>query len=107
MNIEELRAYVMSKPGVEETVPFGPDTLVYKINGKMFFATGLDRNPVTFNVKCDPEKAIQLREKFPAVTPGYHMNKIHWNTVTIDGSIPKKLLKEFIDDSYDLVLKRK
>ena len=107
MNIEELRAYALSKPGAEESLPFGPDTLVFKVNGKVFLLAGLDENPLSFNVKCDPEKAIQLREEYPAVTPGYHMNKVHWNTITIDGSLSKKLLKEFIDDSYDLVLKKK
>lgn len=107
MNIEELRAYALSKPGAEESLPFGPDTLVFKVNGKVFLLVGLDESPLAFNLKCDPEKAIQLREEYPAITPGYHMNKIHWNTITIDGSISRKLLKEFIDDSYDLVLKKK
>jgi predicted DNA-binding protein (MmcQ/YjbR family) len=107
MNIEELRAYALSKPGVKESLPFGPDTLVFKVNEKIFLLAGLNENPLAFNVKCDPEKAILLREEYASVTPGYHMNKKHWNTITIDGSVSKKLLKEFIDDSYDLVLKKK
>ncbi len=103
MNIESLRDYCLSKPGVEETLPFGPDTLVFKINGKMFLATGLNEDPLSFNVKCDPELALELRETYPCVRPGYHMNKKHWNTVVVDGSVPSKLLKEWIDHSYMLV----
>jgi predicted DNA-binding protein (MmcQ/YjbR family) len=103
MNIETLREYCLSKPAVEETLPFGPDTLVFKVNGKIFLLTGLDEPVLSFNVKCDPELALELRASYPAVQPGYHMNKKHWNTVIVDGSIPVKLLKEWIDHSYDLV----
>ena len=103
MNIESLREYCLSKPGAEETLPFGPDNLVYKIKGKIFLITGLDSAQLRFNVKCDPEKAIELRDRYDAVQPGYHMNKKHWNTVIVDGSIPMGLLKEMIDDSYNLV----
>jgi predicted DNA-binding protein (MmcQ/YjbR family) len=105
MNIEELRDYCISKKGVEETLPFGPDTLVFKVLGKVFLLVGLDESPLQFNVKCDPEKAIELREKYSFVKPGYHMNKKHWNTIIVDGSAKEKLLIEFIDDSYDLVVK--
>jgi predicted DNA-binding protein (MmcQ/YjbR family) len=105
MNIEELRDYCISKKGVEETLPFGPDTLVFKVLGKVFLLVGLDESPLQFNVKCDPEKAIELREKYSFVKPGYHMNKKHWNTIIVDGSANEKLLMEFIDDSYDLVVK--
>ncbi|MBO9633875.1 MAG: MmcQ/YjbR family DNA-binding protein [Chitinophagaceae bacterium] len=104
MNIDTLRAYCLAKPAVEETLPFGPDTLVFKVAGKMFLLTGLDNDPLTFNVKCDPDLAIELRERYDAVQPGYHMNKKHWNTITVDGSVSGKLLKEWIDHSYDLVV---
>ena len=103
MNIESLREYCLSKSGVEETLPFGPDTLVYKVYGKVFLLTGLDSDQLSFNVKCDPDKAIELREEFPCVQPGYHMNKKHWNTILVDGSVSSKQLKEWIDHSYELV----
>ncbi len=97
----------MSKPGAEETLPFGPDTLVYKVGGKLFLLTGLDSEDLRFNVKCDPDKAIELREVFTCVQPGFHMNKKHWNTIVADGSVPDKQLKEWIDHSYELVAKKK
>jgi len=105
MHIESLREYCLSKPGTEETFPFGPDTLVYKVNGKIYLLAGLDEQPARFNVKCDPDKAIELRDEYTAVLPGYHMNKKHWNTVLLDGSVPDRLLKEWIDHSYTLVQK--
>ena len=107
MNIETLRDYCLSKPGVEETLPFGPDTLVFKVNGKIFLLAGLDNPDFRFNVKCDPDKAIELREEYPSVLPGYHMNKKHWNTVVVDGSVSSSKLKEWIDNSYELVLQKK
>lgn len=103
MNIETLQQYCLSKPDVEETLPFGPDTLVYKVNGKVFLLTGLDSEDFRFNVKCDPDKALELREEFPCVLPGFHMNKKHWNTIVVDGSVSPRQLKEWIDHSYDLV----
>src|SRR5690349_9921808 len=103
MDIESLRHYCLSKPGAEETLPFGPDTLVFKVSGKIFLLTGLDSEDFSFNVKCDPDKAIELREEFPCVLPGYHMNKKHWNTIMVDGSVSTRQLKEWIDDSYELV----
>jgi predicted DNA-binding protein (MmcQ/YjbR family) len=103
MNIESLREYCLSKPGAEETLPFGPDTLVFKVNDKAFLLVGLDSEELRFNVKCDPDKAIELREEYPCVLPGYHMNKKHWNTIEVDGSVSSKQLKEWIDWSYDLV----
>lgn len=106
MDIVELRDYCISKPNVTEGFPFDEDTLVFKVNGKMFALTNLTGD-LTINLKCDPEKAIELREMYPAVEPGYHMNKQHWNTVRIDGSIPTNLIKEWIDHSYSLVNKRK
>jgi predicted DNA-binding protein (MmcQ/YjbR family) len=108
MNIEELREYVLQKPGVTEGFPFGEDTLVFKVNNKLFLLTGLDRTPLQFNVKCDPDKAIELRDEYPdCVLPGYHMNKKHWNTIIVDGTLSKKQLKAMIDDSYNLVGKKK
>lgn len=107
MNIETLREYCLCKPGVEETLPFGPDTLVFKAFGKIFLLTSLDEEQLRFNVKCDPEKAIELREEFSSVLPGYHMNKKHWNTIIVDGSVSLKQIKEWIDHSYDLVTKKK
>jgi len=103
MDIEQLWQYCKSKPDSEECFPFGPETLVFKVKGKIFFLASLEKNPPQFNVKCDPEKAIELREKFAAVLPGYHMNKKLWNTVIVDGSITAHRLQEFIDDSYQLV----
>lgn len=107
MNIECLREYCLSKPGVEETLPFGPDTLVFKVNNKVFLLTGLDEAELRFNVKCDPDKALELREEFSCVLPGYHMNKKHWNTIVVDGSVSTRQLKEWIDHSYDLVSGKK
>lgn len=104
MNIEELREYCISKKGVEETLPFGPETLVFKVIGKAFLLTGLDESPLHFNVKCDPEKAIELREHYSCVKPGFHMNKKHWNTVVVDGSVSNRILQQWITDSYDLVV---
>lgn len=106
MDIVELRDYCISKPDVTESFPFDEDTLVFKVNEKIFALTNLSGN-LTINLKCNPEKAIELREMYPAVEPGYHMNKQHWNTVRIDGSIPASLIKEWIDHSYSLVNKRK
>ncbi len=104
MSLEELRAYCLGKPTVEECLPFGPDTLVFKVSGKVFLITAFDYTPLQFNVKCDPDKAMDLRERYACVRPGYHMNKKHWNTVVVDGSVSISNLKEWIDDSYQLVL---
>jgi predicted DNA-binding protein (MmcQ/YjbR family) len=104
MNIEQLREYCLGKDGVEETLPFGPDTLVFKVNGKVFLLAGLNNHPLQFNVKCDPDRALELREEYPQhVLPGYHMNKKHWNTIICDGRLNNRLLREFIDHSYELV----
>jgi len=108
MNIEQLREYCLSKPDTEETLPFGPDTLVFKVNTKVFLLTGLNSHPLQFNVKCDPDKAVELREECPhSILPGYHMNKKHWNTIIVDGSLSNKQLQGFIDDSYSLVKGKK
>ena len=106
MNIEELRDFCLLKEGVEECLPFGPETLVFKVYGKVFLLTGLENNPLSFNAKCDPLKAEELREKHYAIIPGFHMNKKHWNTITCDGSLSKKLILELINDSYNLVYKK-
>lgn len=103
MNIEEFRAYCIAKPGVEETLPFGPSALVFKVMGKMFTICDID-SFTGFSAKCDPERAIELREEYPdSITGAYHMNKKHWNGVSCDGSVPRKLLCKLIDDSYDLI----
>lgn len=107
MDIEQLRDYCLSQPAAEEYLPFGPNTLVFKVNGKMFLLASLDKQPLQFNVKCDPERAIELREMYPCILPGYHMNKKLWNTIVIDGTLPSQQLKEFINDSYNLVSKPK
>ena len=107
MNIEAIRDYCLEKADVEETLPFGPDTLVYKVNGKIFLLMGMDSDPLSFNVKCNPDRALELRELYDCVQPGYHMNKKHWNTILVNGSVPFKLLKEWIDHSYELVAKKK
>jgi predicted DNA-binding protein (MmcQ/YjbR family) len=108
MNIEELREYVLQKPDVTEGFPFGEDTLVFKVKDKLFLLTGLDRTPLQFNVKCDPDNAIEWRDEYPdCVLPGYHMNKKHWNTIIVDGTLSKKQLKAMIDESYNLVGKKK
>lgn len=106
MNIEEFREYCLSKKGVEETFPFGEDTLVFKVMGKMFALTGLETYPASANLKCDPERAIELREEFDGlIRPGYHMSKVHWNTVELERNMPHELLTELIDHSYNLVVK--
>ncbi|MBX2922584.1 MAG: MmcQ/YjbR family DNA-binding protein [Chitinophagaceae bacterium] len=107
MNAEQIREYCLAKTGAGESLPFGPDALVFKVDEKIFLLLSLDTSPVQFNVKCDPVKAEELREAYACVLPGYHMNKKHWNTVVIDGSVPTKLLKEWIDHSYELVRKKR
>jgi predicted DNA-binding protein (MmcQ/YjbR family) len=104
MNIEQYRELCIGFEGVTEDFPFDQETLVFKVFGKMFGLTNID-NFKSINLKCDPEKAIDLRERFSSVIPGYHMNKKHWNTILIDDSIPDHLITEWIKDSYDLVLK--
>ena len=106
MNVEEIRNYALSINDVEESMPFGPDNLVFKTGSKIFLLLSLDSNPIQFNVKCDPEKAVQLREKFTSVLPGYHMNKKHWNTIIINGELSNEFLKNSITESYHLVKKK-
>lgn len=105
MHIEQLRDYCLSKPGVTESCPFGPDALVFKVAGKMFLLAGLDNRPLSFSAKCDPEYAIELRERHPhSVKGAYHMNKRHWNEVVCDGELGDQTLVGLIDHSYDLVV---
>ena len=105
MNIEMLRDYCIGKPGATESSPFDEVTLVFKVANKMFALTGLDSD-LAVNLKCEPEKAIELRETFTCVLPGRHMSKIHWYTVICDNSIPDSILFEWIDDSYNLVVSK-
>lgn len=103
MNIEELRDFVLSLKDVDESFPFGEDTLVFKTSNKIFLLVSLSSVPLQFNVKCDPDYAIELREQYPCILPGYHMNKQHWNTIIIDGTLSGAQLKQFINDSHKLV----
>lgn len=104
MNIETFRAYCLAKKGVTEELPFGPTTLVFKVMGKMFALTGLDSVEFGINLKCDPEKAIELREEYACVLPGYHMNKKHWNTILVNGSVSDQIVFQWIDHSYALII---
>lgn len=102
MDIETFRAYCLSLPGTSESMPFGPDTLVFKVGSKMFALTDIDRFE-SINLKCDPEKAIDLRARYPEVRPGYHMNKRHWNTIEISDRLSDGQYRRWIRESYDLV----
>jgi predicted DNA-binding protein (MmcQ/YjbR family) len=105
MDLAQFREYCLSKPCGTEGTPFGPDVLVFKVSGKMFALAALDEVPTTVNLKCDPDLALELRDRYDQVTPGYHMNKKHWNTVEIEGDIPDPEVRKMIDHSYDLVAK--
>jgi predicted DNA-binding protein (MmcQ/YjbR family) len=104
MRPDELRDHCLAFPGSEETFPFGPQTSVFKVGGKMFALSRLAQAPLEVSLKCEPLLAQQLREAHPAVLPGYHLNKRHWNTVIVDGSLPEQTIKDMIEDSYDLVV---
>jgi predicted DNA-binding protein (MmcQ/YjbR family) len=104
MNIEQIREHCLKKKAVKEEFPFDEETLVFKVAGKIFLLASLKAIPLQINLKCEPEKAIELREEFETVQPGYHMNKKHWNTIIIDGTVPTRTLFEWIDDSYSLVI---
>jgi predicted DNA-binding protein (MmcQ/YjbR family) len=103
MNVETIREYCLIKENVEEGFPFGEGVLVFKVAGKVFLLLSLDEVPLRFNAKCDPDQALLLREQYASIIPGYHMNKKHWNTVIVDGSLSDRQLKGLIDASYDLV----
>jgi len=104
VELDELRAHCLSKPGATEGYPFGPGALVMKVGGKLFAIVADEADPLTVSLKCEPEEAQLLRSTYPAVNPGYHLNKRHWNTVTLDGSISKRQVLDWVDDSYDLVV---
>jgi predicted DNA-binding protein (MmcQ/YjbR family) len=105
MDLAEFREYCLTKPGAREGTPFGPDVLVFKVGGKMFALAALDEVPTTVNLKCDPDLALDLRDRYDQVKPGYHMNKKHWNTVEIESGIPAVELRKMIDHSYVLVMR--
>jgi predicted DNA-binding protein (MmcQ/YjbR family) len=103
LDIESFRIYYLSRKGVSESFPFDENTLVFKVMGKIFALTNIEVFE-TVNLKCDPEKAVTLREQYPEILPGYHMNKKHWNTVEVHGSLGDQLLRSLIDHSYDMVV---
>jgi predicted DNA-binding protein (MmcQ/YjbR family) len=104
MNAESFRAYCLSKPAATEGTPFGPEDIVFKVAGKMFAILALEEVPPRVNLKCDPDLALELRDRYEQVEPGYHMNKKHWNTVVLDGAIPERQVRKMIDHSYELVV---
>lgn len=104
MTPQELRAFCLSFNDVVEDFPFGPEISVFKVAGKLFALSSLDGAPLTVNLKCDPDMAVQLRAAHPEIVPGWHMNKRHWNTVTVDAKLPDAMVRELIEDSYDLVV---
>lgn len=104
MDLADVCAHCLSLPQVEETTPFGPEVLVYKVAGKIFALAIPDEYPVRVNLKCDPDRALELRDRHEGIIPGYHMNKRHWNTLILDGSLPSKLVRELIEHSYQLVI---
>ncbi|HEY2801321.1 MAG TPA: MmcQ/YjbR family DNA-binding protein [Chthoniobacterales bacterium] len=105
MDLEDFREYCLTKTGASEETPFGPDALVFKVGGKLFALASLNDVPPRVNLKCDPELALDLRDRYEEVQPGYHMNKKHWNTVELSGGVPAAELRRWIDHSYDLVAK--
>ena len=105
MDAAELRRWCLAQTGAVEDFPFGPEHSVFKVGGKIFAISALDRTPLAVSVKCEPELALQLRASYAAVRPGYHLNKRYWNTVTVDGSLPDQLIRDLIEDSYDLVVR--
>ena len=105
MDLEQFREYCLTKAGATEGTPFGPDVLVFKVGGKMFALAALDEVPATVNLKCDPDLALDLRDRYEQIKPGYHMNKKHWNTVEIEGGIPAVELRRMVDHSYELVIR--
>jgi predicted DNA-binding protein (MmcQ/YjbR family) len=104
MNAAELRAWCLRHTGASEDFPFGPDNSVFKVSGKMFALSALERTPLQVSIKCEPELAVGLRASYPAIRPGYHLNKRHWNTITLDGTLPDQLVRDLIEDSYDLIV---
>ena len=105
MDLAKFREYCLSKANATESTPFAPDTLVFKVSGKMFALASLDEVPARANLKCNPDLALELRDRYEQVRPGYHMNKKHWNTIEIEAGIPDAEIRKMIDHSYDLILK--
>ena len=106
MDLAQFREYCLRKHSASESTPFGPDVLVFKVGGKMFALAALDEVPIIVNLKCDPDLALELRDRYEQVTPGYHMNKRHWNSVEIQSGIPDAELRKMIDHSYGLVARK-
>ena len=104
MHLETITKYLDQKKGAARDFPFGPDAMVYKVMGKMFALIALESSPLRMNLKCDPDHALALRSLYPSVLPGYHMNKSHWNTIILDGTVPDDHICDMVDDSYDLVV---
>ena len=104
VNAEDLRAGCLAQAGAVEDFPFGPEHSVSKVAGKIFALSALDRTPLDVSVECEPEIAVDLRASHPAIRPGYHLNKRHWNTITLDDTLPDQLVRDLIEDSYDLVV---
>ena len=104
VNASELRRWCLHQAGAIEEFPFGPETSVFKVAGKIFSLSALDRVPLEVSVKCEPELAVALRDSYPAIRPGYHLNKRHWNTIRLDGSLADELVRDLVEDSYDLVV---
>ncbi len=105
LELEDIRLYCLQKPGVTEDFPFGEDTLAFRVMSKIFMLTNLSNSSTSINLKCDPERALELREQYASVKPGYHMNKKHWNTVSVDDTVDSSMIYEWIDHSYELVAK--
>lgn len=103
LTAEQLKRICLEQPAAEETFPFSAELSVFKVGGRVFALTALDASPLSISLKCVPEVAVKLRLEHPAITPGYHLNKRHWNTVLLDGTVPDQLVHEMIEDSYDLV----
>jgi predicted DNA-binding protein (MmcQ/YjbR family) len=104
MDAAELSRWCLQQSGAFEDFPFGPEPSVFKVAGKIFALSALHRVPLKVSVKCEPDLAVELRNSYPAIRPGYHLNKRHWNTITLDGSLPDQLVRDLIEDSYDLVV---
>jgi predicted DNA-binding protein (MmcQ/YjbR family) len=104
MDAAALRAWCLEHPGAIEDFPFGPEHSVFKVGGKIFAISALGREPLDVSVKCEPELAVALRQSYPEIRPGYHLNKRHWNTITLDGGLPDQLVRDLVEDSYDLIV---
>ena len=104
MTATELRGWCLEHAGAVEEFPFGPETSVFKVGGRIFAIGALDREPLSVSVKCEPDLAVELRHTYPAIRPGYHLNKRHWNTIALDGTLPDQLVRDLVEDSYDSIV---